>query len=377
METGDRWRLVSSSHGAIERVLFCLPAAFMDASPDVAEALAGAAVRGIAVTVATHERVADRVGAVFAGRSDAMVIALGDDVPLSVWVQDQAVAFQSDGPDDPPGLICGPRFVPAGAAGVAAGDRLPLLDGGNILALRNHVLVGSDEFALWRRTRPEPPPEDEAEARALFASDYQMPGRVVVVGGAEPSAAPIGRTVHRADGSVWRHDPAPGIVEAGSRQPVFHLDVFVTPAGPGPDGRERLLVGDPALASKIGGWEPTEPWYQARFDGAAAELEAEGFTVVRNPLPAIGVDHAHRGRRTAHLLSPNNGWVEATGVARPRAWLPIFADPTDAGRAAIDRFMEALWAELGFDVVPVAGLTPLALRNGGLNCASKILRRAG
>lgn len=52
-----------------------------------------------------------------------------------------------------------------------------------------------------------------------------------------------------------RQQPEGAIVElvhgfAGRHQPIFHIDAFVSIAGRGPNGRERVLVGDTGLASK-------------------------------------------------------------------------------------------------------------------------------
>jgi hypothetical protein len=371
-----RYRMVSSCRGAIAHVLLCLPAGFVDQSPVTASALVAAAGPVERLAVVTHARAAARVGEILqeAGRSGAPLV-VPDETLLSVWVQDQAIAFEGDDPEDPPGLLAGPRLALSSMPVRPVATGAPLLDGGNLVVGDGVVFVGSDEWERWRTARAEPPPDDDPAARDLFAADYGTPARVVVVGGAEPSEAPMGRTVHRPDGSVWRHDPWPGIVAASSRQAVFHLDVFLTPAGTAPDGRPRLLVGDPALAAELAGLPPPDPAYQARFDAAAAQLQGEGFAVIRNPLPVVGTDHAHRRRRTMHMLSANNTWVEATDVERPRAWLPLFAASADDPQAAVDRAMETIWRGFGFEVVPVTGMGPLALRNGGLNCASKILRR--
>lgn len=51
-----------------------------------------------------------------------------------------------------------------------------------------------------------------------------------------------------------RQQPEGAVVElvhgfAGRHQPIFHIDAFVSIAGRGPNGRERVLVGDTGLAS--------------------------------------------------------------------------------------------------------------------------------
>ncbi|BBE70662.1 hypothetical protein [Oharaeibacter diazotrophicus] len=362
-------RLVSSSEGAIAAVLLALPSAFLRDSPEAADALfAAAAATGGEVLAVTHAASAAVVRA-RAGQG-AAVEAVPDDTPLSVWIQDQSLAFSGSAR---PRLLAGPRFSVGALPLDLVLDGPPLLDGGNLLVGADYALVGADEFAFWRARRAVPPPEGEG-ALAAFAADYGLPERIVVVGGAEPAPTPFGSNHPRDDG-VWRHDPWPGIVAKGSRQAVFHVDVHVTPAGRAPDGRPRLLVGDPALAARLAGLPPPPEDYAARFDADAAALAAAGFAVLRNPLPAIGIDHAHRRRRTMHLLSANNAWVEAEGVATPRAWVPLFAAGPDDPLAAVDDAMLALWAGLGFSTVPVRGLGALALRNGGLNCASRILSR--
>lgn len=365
-------RLVSSAEGAITAVLHALPAAFVTAHPETVAALLAAAPADAVVHAVTHAGVADAVRA--AAGEGARLAAVPDDTALSVWIQDQSLAFSPADAAGRPLIAAGSRFALGDLAIDRRDDGLVPIDGGNLLVGSGYALVGRDELAFWAARRDPPPPDDEAAALALFAADYGLPDRVVPVGAADPAPTPFGSNQFRDDGP-WRIDPLPGIVAKGSRQAVFHVDVYVTPAGRDEAGCERLLVGDPRLAAALAGLPAPDPAYAARFDAEADALSAAGFTVVRNPLPAIGIDHPARRRRTMHLLSANNAWVEASAVARPRAWLPLFAEGDDDPLAAVDAAMAALWRDLGFDVVPVAGLRPLALRNGGLNCASRILSR--
>lgn len=361
--------LVSSEKGRIRSVLFAFPAAALTAFPSLPDAFAMALRDDIQGQVVTHAAVAAEVCGRFP--DGTIVSAVPDDAPLSVWIQDQSLAFERAG--EGPLVSAGPRLTLPDTLD-RRGDELVPLDGGNLLVGSDYALVGRDELAFWQARRPVRPPQDPDAALALFAADYGLPARVVPVGEAPPSESPFGRTEWRG-AEPWRIDPDPGIVAKGSRQAVFHIDVYVTPAGRDETGRPRLLVGDPCLAADLAGLEPPPSAFAARFDADAAALSAAGFSVVRNPLPATAVDHPHRRRRTRHILSPNNAWVE-TEEGRPgRAWVPQFGAGPGDPLSIVDAAMTALWRSLGFEPVAVAGLLPLALRNGGLNCASRILRR--
>lgn len=363
-------RLVSSESGTIRSVLFAVPAAALKEFPSVLGAFAMALRDDIQGHVVTHAAVAAEVGARLP--AGTVVSAVPDDAPLSVWIQDQSLAFEQ--PGQGPLVAAGPRLTLPDTVARRSDELLPL-DGGNLLVGSDYALVGRDELAFWQSRRPVRPPDDPDAALALFAADYGLPARVVPVGEAPPADSPFGRTEWRGE-EPWRIDPDPGIVAKGSRQAVFHIDVYITPAGRDEAGRPRLLVGDPRLAADLAGLEPPPAAYAARFDAEAAALAASGFAVVRNPLPATAVDHAHRRRRTRHVLSPNNAWVETVEGRPGRAWVPHFAAGPEDPLATVDAAMTALWQRLGFKTVPVAGLLPLALRNGGLNCASRILHRA-
>jgi hypothetical protein len=71
----------------------------------------------------------------------------------------------------------------------------------------------------------------------------------------------------------------------GTRQPLFHIDMFISLAGRGEDGRYRLMVGDPREAAILTG-EPLKPEAMPEvFDNIAAQLAQSGFAVIRTRSP--------------------------------------------------------------------------------------------
>lgn len=76
----------------------------------------------------------------------------------------------------------------------------------------------------------------------------------------------------------------------GTVQPLFHIDMFLTLAGRGKSGKYTVLVGDTRLAAEVLGEELGNYGIPDVFDDVAALLERQGFEVVRNPLPVTYVD---------------------------------------------------------------------------------------
>ncbi len=107
----------------------------------------------------------------------------------------------------------------------------------------------------------------------------------------------------------WVETPRGPMVEelfghAGRRQPLFHLDGFVSLAGQAPDGRERILVGDSRMAVRdvddarlpLAGQSLAD-----ELDEIAAILAAMAdVEVLRNPLVIAALDD-----RALPLVAPD------------------------------------------------------------------------
>ncbi|HEX8865498.1 MAG TPA: hypothetical protein VF821_07540, partial [Lentzea sp.] len=194
----------------------------------------------------------------------------------------------------------------------------------------------------------------------------------------------------------------------GDLQPIFHIDMFVTLAGPGSDGRFRVLVGSPDLAdAALGTRSPFS--LQTAYDEIAAEFAQRGFDVVRNPLvhrPEItqqltfadlrsfsetpdgaelrevvasfaaagAVAESTIQVRSWHHITWNNCLVENSSRGLT-VYLPTFGHGPQADLAVIDAEMERLWAGLGFTVVRLADFNAFASRLGVVHCIKKYLGR--
>ncbi len=160
------------------------------------------------------------------------------------------------------------------------------------------------------------------------------------------------------------------------RQQPHHVDLVLSVTGlRSRDGRPLLVLADPRAGPDPDG--PRVPGWAEQLDASANRLLADGFAVVRNPVPYL----AHPQFSPNPSLRPfNNVFLENNartncGKARPLAWLPQFSD-LEPELAEFDRRNRLIWEEIEFEIVPVFGWSALARAGGGPRCASKVLRRA-
>ena len=235
-------------------------------------------------------------------------------------------------------------------AGWRAGEAPVHVDGGNVLVHGALTLVSVDV---------------EADDDALTAFDPMR--RVVRVGTA---ARCLQQTTRETD------RPAPGWTETlnylsteGTRQPIFHLDHMIAPAGVDGD-RPRFLVGCPRLGAEVIEHPLQDHSQPGAFDEIAKLLEASGAAVLRNPLPQGWVDRPERKFRRWFHLPVNNVLIHGD-----RVLLPSFANEYWPELEALDAANADLWQGLGFDTIPIPGMMALAEAMGGPRCMVKVTAR--
>lgn len=390
MEVGGRPeavgpRLVSSAHGRIGHVLLCLPATFVATHRELAARLLAVTPVEADLTIVTHVGGSASVAclASLSPRTNVDLIVLEDEVPLSPWVQDGVLAFESAGP---------PRLAPtlSSVQGLGAGvmlNRLTALGwatehtralparGGNLLVGDDFVLIGADEWRRWSQFGARC--ETDPERRALsFFRTLDAARRPIVVASCAADRPGPSRTFRGRNGRIWRENVSPGVAEARSGQPLFHLDMFITLAGRRDfGGPYRVLVGDPAAGADLAGLPSPSESIRHSFDAVARLLESHGFQVIRNPLPLVFHDNDTAHRRHWYYVSPNNCQVEFPHEGRPRVWLPQFGNAGWPSLRKVDAYMAELWTRLGVTVCDAGHCHALAQMGGGLNCATKVVRR--
>jgi hypothetical protein len=142
------------------------------------------------------------------------------------------------------------------------------------------------------------------------------------------------------------------------------------------DGRYRILVGDPREAAELTG-EPLQPHAMAPvFDNIAAALAAQGFEVVRNPLPLVYVDDPLERVRTWYFATSNNALVHTPMDGPSVVILPTYAHGPFGHLSATDERNARIWESLGFEVRLLADFHPFAANLGAVHCIKKYLARS-
>jgi hypothetical protein len=392
----EKPRIVSSAHGPLRHILLAYPS--YAGGDDVYRAvfldLFAKLPAKTELTIVTHpSAVADLRKAVdeLRPRSRTTVVEAPDYLHFSVWAEDPYVVVEDVGASERKTFLLEPFAFPRYGDSVLAdlvaeatpiqSTQAPLyFQGGNVLVGDDFVLIGIDYLLnTWNVFRQHQPvsgvPTDqskvEAFVRDLFRRTFD-PGRALHFIGTrlqvpEETTRPV-----TIEGEEWTEVVYAG---TGTRQPIFHIDMFISLAGKAESGRYRVLVGSPAAADEILGREPLQHALDPIFDDVARNLKRLGFEVVRNPLPLVYVDDPGRRERFWYFATSNNCLVEIDGRRRS-VWLPTYGHAPWPELAATDRANKELWEKLGFTVHQLTDFHPFVQNLGSVHCIKKYLSRS-
>lgn len=384
--------LVGSAAGAIARLLLTIPSYAViggERNPYgvVYRDLLAKLPAQTEIVILTHDAAAESVREWLAGAArsaPAEVVATDDFLGFSVWAEDGYVVIEDGERNAFVEPAAFPRVADALVAdqvGAAAGLGLyqaPLhLQGGNVLIGDDFFFIGIDypllTFEEGILTAPSPDGEDEL-LREVYRRYLDAQRSFVPVGTTLPVPA-AARREFRLQGATWVEEIHAGNAP-GTRQPIFHIDMFVSLAGRGADGRYRVLVGDPRSAAALTG-EPLQPHAMAAvFDDIARDLAGRGFDVSRTPLPLVYSDDVDARVRSWYFATSNNVLVHAPLGERPVVYLPTYAHgPFAETLAATDRRNAEIWESLGYDAVALGDFHPFAVNLGAAHCIKKYLAR--
>ena len=398
--------LVATASGAIARLLLTIPRYAVQGGAGnpyaaVYRDLIAKLPAATELVILTHDAVADDVRGwlAAAGRSGRTtpghdeVVVTDDFLGFSVWAEDAYVVISEDA-DGAAGTAGAPHAFVEPAAFPRYGDALvadqvssaaqlglyqaPLhLQGGNVLIGDDFFFIGIDypllTFAEGILTAPSQAGEDEL-LRQVYRRYLDAERTFVPVGTTLPVPSAARREI-RLQGVTWIEEIYAGNAP-GTRQPIFHIDMFVSLAGRGADGRYRVLVGDPRMAAQLTG-EPLQPHAMASvFDDIARDLARRGYVVTRTPLPLVYADDADARVRSWYFATSNNVLVHAPDGTRPSVYIPTYAHgPFADTLAATDQRNAEIWESLGYDVVALGDFHPFAINLGAAHCIKKYLAR--
>jgi hypothetical protein len=405
-----RPRLVSSAHGSIRHVLLWYPThtaadapAYQRTYGDLLAVLPAATE----VTIVAHPKVVKEITALADARrppaSTTTIVKAPASVAFSVWAEDAFVVVDDLDRRPPVTFLLEPERFPrvgdfemaelvATASPLETAQSPLIFQGGNILIGDDFVFVGADylddsvanleaggsveDFPASGSARAQ----DEFVKR-LFREQFDA-GRTFHF----PASRPAGRasnSIIEIDGERWLETVDAG---RGNRQPIFHIDMFLSLAGRA-GGKYQVLVGDPGLADRTLGWQPVAHNLQSEFDAIATQLRRLGFSVRRTPLPYVSVDLRGAfqvevdgapvevvGERFWYFATSNNCLVQIDGAAHD-VWLPTYGHPPFEELATTDAAHRGTWEALGFTVHQLGDFHLFAMRLGALHCIKKYLAR--
>jgi hypothetical protein len=423
--------LVSSYEGSIDRILLCFPASlaadprYVPGYTSVIEALRV----GTRFIVVHHEAARPSVESWFANSAHppehVELVPIPNYVNLTDWAEDAYVSLKDA--SDGTGYLVEPWSFPrVGDSQIAdaveeytdvRASSAPLVfQGGNCLVGSDFWMLGTDYFAdsidlLTQRlpgqhpiSIPEGSDPDEF-TRKLFSEHVDASRKLILVGTRRP--IPLREFIGAREGDDFYLDlSARG---AGTFQPIFHIDMFLTLVGRNSDGAFEVLVGSPKLADERLG--VTSPYALADvYDAIAEQLAGLGFVVTRNPLvhrPMLGAtfslaqlkqlaatrenralvpavaelsnagaaDSTPIQARTWHHVTWNNCLVENSDTFGKHVYLPTFGHGDNSDLAPIDAEMGDLWEARGFTVHLLGDFNGFAERQGVVHCIKKYITR--
>jgi hypothetical protein len=361
--------LLDAAQGRIARLVLAISSFGVEAFADSCQSVLTHLPRDVRIDILVSPRAKARVAewVEAAGRTtDTHLVQAPEDLDFSLWMQDVFAVTAGT-----PHLLLPATFSRyddlAAVKHLAKELALPVtekdlaFEGGNMLVCGDLLLIGAN------RLGPAPLPSKD------LAKQLDGDRRAVVLGCSDPLPSQQ-KAPFDLDGEQWtsiQHH----LEREGRVQPLFHIDLFIAPAGTTPGGRPRFLVGCPRLGAKLLDHPILDHALAPAFDEIAGQLKAAGAEVIRNPLPLIWMDEPEKRHRTWFHLPANNVLVEDCGRGRSRVFLPCFAQDHWQELERIDAANAAIWEDLGFEVISIPDLLPLAENRGALHCMCKVIAR--
>jgi len=380
-------RLVSSAFGAIDRLLFTLPAyAFQPHYRQAYEQLLAslpAATRFVVLCRRSQRNAVENLLDDAGVRNRTQIAETNFQINFSIWAEDAYVVVQQDGQGEP--TLVEPanftRYDDGFIADIVSAQTnvgvhsVPLYyQGGNVLIGDDFWIIGSDYPAKATQLgliRAEPGETDRDAALRRYGEELDATRRMIILGTRHPVPQETTRSID-VNGERWEEVLYFG---TGAHQPLFHIDMFVTLAGRDESGAPIALVGDPKMAADTLGEPTSQPMLIPYYNDIAKRLEDEGFFVIRNPLPLTYADFPAYKQRVWYFATANNALVEVTDESR-HVWLPSYGHGSQAHLRATDSQNKRIWESLGFTVTMLEDFNPFASNLGAVHCICKYLQRA-
>lgn len=391
--------LMSSAHGALRCVLLAIPSWIVryERQPEIRST--GAAVRSLLkqlpdsteFVLITHDEAVDpmrvlldQTGVLHRTR----VIAASNKMKFGSWVQDGFVVCREKDRDSSYLVEPVPYRSPddAHAVGIVARStslghtQVPLcFEGGNMLVGDDFWLLGMDSAVQTYRLGLIERHHGESRQGALhreFAERLDANRRLHLIGSRIPVPGFTGAGLTKKiaiDGKDWSEQLYRGN-HAGTTQPIFHIDAFISLAGRNDDGVYTVLVGDPAMAAELLGNDLPHHAMRPVFDDIADQLTLLGFQVVRNPLPLLYHDDEINRVRSWYFATSNNAVVQIADGSRS-VWLPTYASEKHPELESTDQANTEIWRRLGFETFALEDFNGFARHLGAAHCITKCLAR--
>ena len=386
--------LVSSSHGAIRKILLTLPNDLFSngdqRTTETAEAVKdllsklGSEVETVIVTQdSSKSQLNGWLSQLdLTGRTTTVLLSDNDDITF--WAQDP-FAVCVDKSDSETYLVEPIIFNRLDDAFIAdfVANKTNLkrtsarlhFQGGNILIGDDFWLLGMDSAAESSSSGliEQAPDEKAGDAIKRKYGKFLDSKRKLILVGSSRAVPHAGERKFQMNGQSWTETLYFGNKE-GTAQPIFHIDMFITLAGRDAHRKPIALIGDPAMAAEILGEIPQRHAMAAIFHDIAEQFSQMGFEVVRNPLPLTYDDDEEKRERTWYFASSNNALVEITTTAK-QVWLPTYGHDKWPELAATDQRNREIWEGLGFTVNMLKNFHPFASQIGAAHCIVKFLSR--
>jgi hypothetical protein len=253
------------------------------------------------------------------------------------------------------------------------------IDGGNQLATKDKIFVGSDAIAFMMKDMRTYPSKYETIKNDLRIRDDDRMSQEELCKLMMDRTFPHQKVV---------------IVGYKGQQPAFHIDMAITPLGkPDPEsGKPVMLVGDPSVAiktledlmkkspAKFASYEkavhkkiagsPDHPLkdlvnylnedknLQENFDALAKGFERDGYKVER--VPYLGSS----SMRNAPWITYNNSVFDGDSIFVPNFGVPELDGPANK-----------VFEKYGYNVVPI-DMNAISSMMGAINCITKVIERA-